>query len=572
MTRIHAIIPIDHVRASDLDLKEFLAAPEGGGLLRFAGERALLLDAAALGLLRRELIELLGERAARGLLTRFGYAHGWRTAETLRDAFPWDSAREWQVAGGRLHALQGLVLSEPVPHRPEDGPKPFAQAIWKESYEAEQHVLHHGLATEPVCWTLTGFASGYLSCVHGRDVYVREVLCAGKGDAVCRILGRPREEWGDEIAEEVGYYRRECLDEAVRKVTAALRRAERQLRSRRQELALAAGVEEELPLPAGLVARSEPMRRALRTARRVARSDATLLLTGESGSGKERLAQLVHVESARASGPFVALNCGAVAESLLESELFGHAKGAFTGAAQDRPGLFEAAARGTLFLDEIGELSPAVQVRLLRVLQEREVRRVGENRTRPVDVRLVAATNRDLATDVEAGRFRKDLYYRIRVIEIRVPPLRERRDDVLPLARLFLARAAQRTGRSLSGFAPDAASLLLRYPWPGNVRELENAVERAAVLAEGDAVCARDLPDELLGIAPAAPPGAPRTLAEVEKEHVLRVLSDCGGSQARAAAALGIGTATLYRKLRAWGAKSGADAGPRTSSRSRSRA
>ena len=203
-----------------------------------------------------------------------------------------------------------------------------------------------------------------------------------------------------------------------------------------------------------------------------------MLITGESGSGKERIARFIHDESARTAGPFLAINCAAVPETLLESELFGHARGSFTGASQDRAGLFEAANGGTLLLDEIGDVSAAMQVKLLRVLQEREVRRVGENRARSINVRVLAATNRDLLADVHAARFRQDLYYRLRVVEVVVPPLRERREDILPLARQLLAGAAKRFGKKVSNLTPEAANLLLRYAWPGNVRELENAVAR----------------------------------------------------------------------------------------------
>jgi DNA-binding NtrC family response regulator len=282
-----------------------------------------------------------------------------------------------------------------------------------------------------------------------------------------------------------------------------------------------------------------------------------VLLTGESGVGKERVARLIHQESARAAGPFVAINCGAMPETLLESELFGHARGAFTGANQDRPGLFEAAQGGTLLLDEIGEVPPSMQVKLLRVLQEREVRRVGENRNRPVNARVLAATNRDLQAEIHAARFRQDLFYRLRVVEIRVPPLRERRDDIVPLARTFLSSAVTRTGRQISTFTPAAVHRLLRYRWPGNVRELENAIERAVVLADGDRIDAIDLPEEV-GL---ATPGADdanevRTMAEVERDYIKSVLQVVGGNRAKAAEALGIGTATLYRKLKEYGQES----------------
>jgi DNA-binding NtrC family response regulator len=540
------------VRTADLDLKELLEVDPSGGLLRFAGERVLFLDAVAMGLLRRELIATLGVSAARAVLTRFGYAHGWRTAETLRDGLPWDSEDEWKKAGPRLHTLQGLVRVELAPLETRPGPPPIADAIWHDSYEAEQHLLHLGRSDEAVCWTLAGFASGYLSRVHGREIYCIEERCRGKGDTVCRVVGRSVQEWGDAIAAHLPFYQTACLDAALSQMTGELKRVERQLRARRRALAPADGPRETGSGALGTSGTKSPaMRRVFDLARRVAQVDSTVLLTGESGVGKERIARLIHDESARAGGPFVAVNCGAVPESLLESELFGHVKGSFTGATQDRLGLFEAASGGTLLLDEIGEVPPAMQVKLLRVLQEREIRRVGENRNRPVDVRVVAATNRDLLAEINAARFRQDLYYRLRVVEIVVPPLRERREDILPLARLFLAAAAARTGRNATGFTPAAAHQLLRYAWPGNVRELENVVERAVVLTTRSRIDVDDLPQEV-GLAVPEPMATVdvRPLAEVERDYITSALRAVGGNRARAALKLGIGEATLYRKLK----------------------
>jgi two-component system, NtrC family, response regulator HydG len=327
---------------------------------------------------------------------------------------------------------------------------------------------------------------------------------------------------------------------------------------------VAAGVED----PLGIVARSPPMRQLVELARRVAKVESTALITGESGAGKERIARLVHDESTRAAGPFIAVNCGAIAETLLESELFGHTRGAFTGATADRPGLFEAANGGTLLLDEVGEVSPGMQVKLLRALQEREVRRVGENNSRRVDVRVVAATNRDLASSVASGTFRQDLYYRLKVIELNVPPLRERRDDTLPLARLLLAEASRRMNRKITGLAPATADQLLRYHWPGNVRELENAMERAVALARGSRIELEDLPEEIRRAfpVPVASNGAVRPLDEVEREYILAALEANGGNQTHTAAQLRIGAATLYRKLKSYGMIAGkrATRGPRS--------
>ena len=549
------------MRARDLDLRELLQFDPKGGVITFAGQRALVLDAVALGILRKELIDTLGVSAARGVLTRFGYAHGRRTAEALRDAFPWDDETEWKRSGGRLHALQGIVVSEVIEPSPDDPKPPLAVSIWHESYEAEQHLLHLGQAEHPVCWTLTGFASGFASFCYRRDVYAIEARCRAKGDAVCQLVARVREDWGAEIEPHLPYYQMRCLDDALTEVTAELKRVEQRLRARQP--AGTRGQDRDLDA-LGIIAESPAMKRVIDLARRVAKADTTVLITGESGAGKERVARFIHDGSTRTAGPFVAINCGAVPEALLESELFGHAKGAFTGATSDRPGLFEAASGGTLFLDEIGEVPPAMQVKLLRALQEREVRRVGENRNRRVDVRVLAATNRDLVAEVNAARFRQDLYYRLRVVELRVPSLRERREDVLLLARALLAESAERAGRKVTGLTPAAANQLLRYAWPGNVRELANAIERAAVLATRSRIDVDDLPEEVaLALPNARAPGAARSLAEVEREYILAVLQACGGNKAKAAAHLDIGPATLYRKLKEYEARSAPRRKPR---------
>jgi transcriptional regulator with PAS, ATPase and Fis domain len=426
------------------------------------------------------------------------------------------------------------------------------------SYEAEQHLLHFGRAESPVCWTICGLTSGYLSCTSGREIYVLEDRCLGAGSAACHLIGRTRDEWGDERAEELVFFDAgrlaECLDVSLGKVTETLKAAEKKLRAHRTVLArvVRGGVEEPL---LGLVAKSAKMRHLVELARRVAKVDATVLITGESGVGKERIARLVHDESSRAAGPFIAVNCGAITETLLESELFGHARGAFTGAVSDRHGLFETANNGTLLLDEIGEVSPGMQVKLLRVLQEREVRRVGESKNRPVNVRVLAATNRDLAHGVANDLFRQDLYYRLKVVELNVPPLRERRDDILPLARFLLADAASRMGRKITGLTPYAADQLLRYEWPGNVRELENAMERAVALARGTRVEQDDLPEEIRQILPkpVLHEGTVQPLETIEKEYILAVLEHNGGNQTRTAEQLKIGSATLYRKLKSYG-------------------
>lgn len=297
------------------------------------------------------------------------------------------------------------------------------------------------------------------------------------------------------------------------------------------------------------------MQRLLRRVARFAANSAPVTVLGETGAGKEVVARVLHANSPRAKHPFVAVNVAALPAELLESELFGHAKGAFTGAATARRGLFEAADRGTLFLDEIGEMPLPLQAKLLRALQDGELRRVGESETYAVDVRVVCATHRDLALLIREGAFRQDLLYRLKVLTLEMPALRERADDILALALHFLAE--EKT--PARGFTAAARKLLLDYGWPGNVRELQNAVKHGAALAMGPEVDAEDLPDELRrpAASPASPPGprSPRvlrTLAEIEREHVLQVLEACGGSPSEAARALGVARNTLWRKLKTY--------------------
>ncbi len=304
-----------------------------------------------------------------------------------------------------------------------------------------------------------------------------------------------------------------------------------------------------------VVAESEAMRAVLELVRRAARGRATVLVSGESGTGKELVARALHYHSDRVAGPFVAANCRAFASGVLESELFGHERGAFTGAERARPGLFERAHGGTVFLDEIGDVDLDFQAKLLRVLQERRVRRVGGDEEREVDVRVVAATNRELRGEVEQGRFRDDLYFRLAVVPIALPPLRERREDVLPLARAFLASANAELGRSLRGFSPDVEVWLLGHAWPGNVRELENAIERGAVLARGDRL---ELEDVALGAeraVPIEPPGEGLQgfLERAAAERIRQALADANGVKAEAARRLAIDRTTLYRLMRRYG-------------------
>jgi len=540
------------VRTTDLSAHELLELNPDGGVIRFAGQRALLIDAVAMGMLRKYLVDNVGFTATRIVLTQFGFAHGWRMADAIREQFEWASVEDWRLAGPRLNTLEGLFRLAP-------GSKDALTdegALLVESYEAEQHLLHFGRSDTAACWTISGLMSGYLSRTQEAEICVLEDKCIARGDAACHHQARARDQWGDEHAEALRFFDsgrlEETLDVSLQRVADTLKVVEKKLQARRR---VVAEIAQDAYEPLSLVAKSPAMRGAVDMAKRVAQVDSTILITGESGSGKERIARLVHAESTRAAGPFIAVNCGAITETLLESELFGHARGAFTGASHDRLGLFEAANHGTLLLDELGEVSSAMQVKLLRVLQEREVRRVGDNKNRPVDVRVLAATNRDLAGRVAGGHFREDLYYRVRVVEIHVPPLRERREDLLALARVLLAEAATRLKRTVGGISPAAADKLLSYGWPGNVRELANAMERAVVLARGSRVEVEDLPEEVRSVltGPVITGGKIRQLEEIEKDYVLAAMELNGGNQVLTARELGIGSATLYRRLKRYG-------------------
>ena len=308
----------------------------------------------------------------------------------------------------------------------------------------------------------------------------------------------------------------------------------------------------------GIIGHSEAMRSVLDIATKVARHASSVLITGESGTGKELVARLIHRRSPRANAPFVAVNCGAIPESLLESELFGHVKGAFTGASTDRRGLFEEAEGGTLFLDEIGELPVALQVKLLRALQEGEIRPVGGNADKPVDVRVVTATARVLEDEVAASRFRSDLYYRINVVRLHLPPLRERKEDVPALVQHFVAQHNKRLGTRVVGVSPAAMRALMEYRWPGNVRELENVVERAIVLSEGDQVELKQLPAEVRGGPPKGSTrdgdlSVKRQTGALEKSLIEQALERTGGNRTRAAELLDLSHRALLYKIREYG-------------------
>ncbi len=533
-------------------------------------QRMVLLHNSALGVFRQELIETLGAEKARGLLTRMGYNCGAHDADLAHRFQGADEADQAVFIGPQLHMLEGVARVEAVHLELDVETGQFlGEFNWHGSAEAEAHIRLYGVGADVACWQQVGYASGFVSRFMGRPVVFREVQCCAQGAPHCVIVGKPAEAW-DDAADELRTLRADALTSGVSLPHAAGPKA-------------LLGTAEVVGVSAGFNAVCHMVRRAAQT-------QSTVLFLGESGVGKEVLAQALHRISPRAQGPFVAINCAAIPEELIESELFGVDKGGFTGAQNSRPGRFERAHGGTLFLDEIGILGWTAQGKLLRALQQREVERIGGSQAVKVDVRVVAATNLNLKREVEAGRFREDLYFRLNVLPVRVPPLRERREDIPVFMNHFLRKFTQREGRRVTGFTARAIDAMMAYDWPGNIRELENLVERGVVLASDDgaidighlflgderldaewlglrndgalrnhlpggpdlarAAQAQSLGERVQALLSGHPGQAALPLDQLEAELVRSALTATAGNQSAAARLLGISRAQLIYRLK----------------------
>ena len=549
---------------ADLHLAELLDFEPDKGIIRLHEQRVVILSAAAMGLLRKELVDTLGVSTARRLLLRFGFADGYHDAVNLRARSHWSSPLEGLRQGARLHTLEGIVRADVQRIAHDRSNDRFEeQVVWHDSYEAEQHLHHYGVGPEPVCWSLVGYSSGFASACMGQEIYFREESCAGQGHKHCSAVGRDAASWGADIdairadfqAASLGEQVERLRDVVARRLKEVERR-ERLLERRERELDVLRERVRRHTAARHFVAGSAGMQEVLQLAARVAPLDTTVLVYGESGTGKEFIVRMIHDQSPRAGAPFVSINCAALTETLLESELFGHVRGAFTGAVRDKAGLFEVAGNGTIFLDEIGEVAPTVQAKLLRALQEREIRRVGAERSIKVNARVVAATNRDLRAAVDAGTFREDLYFRLGAFIITVPPLRERREDIPPLVHHFLRRAAARMKKQVHAVSADTMSALIRYRWPGNVRELEHAIERAVIVAGGSRIRIGDLPPEVTRSPSRMEPDDTLDVHAQERASIERALQRFGGNRRKAAEALNISTVTLWRRMKEYGLRS----------------
>lgn len=542
---------------SNADLRRLVHFSAGDGRIWLAGQRMLLMHAAGLANLRSELVRTVGVASTRRVFMRSGFASGERDAALAREVRPHASLLDAFAVGPQLHMLEGAVQVTPLQFELDQDTGHYLGIYrWDHSWEVDAHLRDFGVQTEPVCWMLLGYASGYTGAFFGRKTYYKEVRCRGCGADHCLIEGRFSEEWPDhsEMAED---YRPDSILQHLG-----------ELRTQVDTLRSQICAEDET---GPLIGSSAAFQAALGLLYKAAPTRVAVLLSGETGVGKERFARALHRLSPRADKPFVAVNCAALPAELIESELFGADKGAYTGATGSRAGRFERADGGTLLLDEMGELPLPVQAKLLRVLQTGEVERLGGIQSIKLDVRVIAATHVDLEAAVEAGRFRRDLFYRLNVYPVHVPALRERADDIEPLALHLLGNFAARHDKRIVGFTDLALDAMRSYSWPGNVRELENLIERGVILAApGQAIDAPllfpTLPGQTsttIGARGNLERERPKALAEVVEAAIsrglgLQELEDgwiqetvrrCGGNLAGAARALGLTRAQLAYRL-----------------------
>src|SRR5260370_5603288 len=520
-------------------LLELLRFDGAEGTIRWKHRRMLLRDADTMGLLRRELINTLGSAAAKRILTRFGYAYGYRDALTSKELLRWKDQQELGELGPWSLTREGAARVRVLRSRIDPANEIFeVEAEWFNSYEAEQHRLHiEPISDSPVCWTLTGYASGHSTALFGREVFYYEKECLGKGDKRCLVIGIPADDTIEEARNLKALYKVEAIETDLSSLVVSLEQQARELQSEREKVGslelLVVHLQEAITQGGGTdeLGGSPPkFRHVIADVARVASTNTTVLICGETGTGKELVARAIHAKSDRNNQPMVTVNCAALPQSLVESELFGHEKGAFTGALARKPGRFEIANGGTIFLDEVGELQLDTQAKLLRVLQEGELQRLGGTHPIRVDVRAIAATNRRLDELLAECKFRSDLYYRLNVFPITVPPLTDRPEDIPLLANYFVQRFKRKFAKDISRIDSTSVKALMNYKWPGNIRELEHVIERAVLISEDPILQIPPLSETSRESASSgnskshARVGRARTLAEAEKEHISEVL------------------------------------------------
>lgn len=455
------------------DLKGLIRFDEESGYIWLGQQRMILLHATAFGSMRSELISSFGEEYAKGVLMRMGYSSAQKDVILAKQLRPESSVLDTFIVGPQLHALEGIVSVTPETLEIDVDNGDFSGVfIWTNSFEAAEHLRILGKSESPVCWQLLGYASGYTSEFMGKPILYKEVECIGKGDKHCKIVGKPLDEWSEAEQKNSFFH----SNKPIAEILYTLKDEVSELRSHLNEQVQ----------PEEIIGDSNSMKEALKLIKTASECNVTVMMLGETGVGKEVFSQVLHKISNRVDKPFVAVNCAALPEDLIEAELFGVEKGAFTGAEKSRAGRFERADGGTLFLDELSELSARAQSKLLRVLQTGEFDRVGDVKTRKVDVRIIVATNEDLAEKVKQGEFRADLYYRLNVFPVTIPPLRERLEDLSGLIQKFIKRNNIKYSKKVLGVTDLAMKWFGNYSWPGNIRELENVIERGVLLTKNN--------------------------------------------------------------------------------------
>ncbi|MEN6441639.1 MAG: sigma 54-interacting transcriptional regulator [Syntrophobacter sp.] len=535
------------------------------GSISLCDERVVIQSVSALCFLRQDLVQTFGIETARRMITRMAYAQGYLQGLILADRY---GVKVADPSGAAFHELQGFGKTTIIVKvKDPDGPSFHEEGVIQKSIDAEQHLLLFGRSDIPVCWNITGFASGYHSAVRGQDIFFDEETCVGRGDSCCHIVGKeiPPSQHPAQAGSGFQAVDPLLLSNSFAGIRSAMSRKFEELRKKRSrskrrksyqpricddEVELTDGDERALTLPgeSRFIVSDGAMASAVRSAMQVAPLPTTVLIQGESGTGKEFFARLIHHQSGRTNAPFVSLNCAALTESLLESELFGHVRGAFTGAIRDKAGLMELARDGTLFLDEVGDMPLAIQAKLLRALELRQIRKVGGETAIDVNARIIAATNIDLLAAIEAGTFRRDLYFRLAGFRIKLPALRERRESIPILAYEFLKRAVSEFGKKVVCISPSAMSKLMHYSWPGNVRELKHAIERAVIVSTGAEIQVEALPET--NSQNAGKPLDTLNLKQNERILILQALIESKGNRSIAARNLHIDPATLWRKLK----------------------
>jgi len=535
------------MRAEDIKQINTFGIDEKTGFPLLESNRIFIIGKTGLARLRDDLLRCMDRERMATIFFRYGYETGISLSIVIRGQYHLDTPEEYLRACGILMTMAGAAnVDFKTIQFDAAGRLVHCTGRWRHSIEAQLAQSDEEDNSTPVCSILEGIMSGYASAMFGAEILVREITCEGCHEEYCTFEGKQLGDWGRDIEKLRNTAVLDNLEEEMARLQAALQNAREHMEQQASEIRNLKHMISIRNEP-GIVYRSNAFQRILTLASKVAGSRSTVLLQGESGTGKEVVARFIHEHSESPSEPFLAINCAALPAHLLESELFGHKKGAFTGADSDKRGLFIQAGKGTLLLDEIGEMPLELQAKLLRAIQQKEVRPVGGLHDLPVQARIIAAANRDLKNMVAEGRFREDLFFRLSVFPMTVPPLRERREDILPLARLFLSRLKP----DHPGFSSRAVRVMEVHDWPGNVRELENWMEYAIILAPAERIEPEHLPltdnqknqDLLLALTHDMP-----SCEELEKRYIRHILEYTGNNKSEAARILGIGVSTLWRR------------------------